>query len=164
MEIWLLRHAVAEDRSTSGRDADRTLTEDGHRRARGLARGLAALEPGIALILCSPYARARQTAEPVARALKLSSSLRETRALEPERDPDDVLAEVRSEGVESVLLVGHEPHMGALLGRLVAGRPGLAMPMKKAALARLSWEGSGRATLRALLPARVLELVGSSER
>ncbi len=161
MEIWLLRHAVAEDRSASGRDADRTLTEDGHRRARDVGRGLAALEPGIELVLCSPYVRARQTAEPVARALKLSSKLRQTRALEPERDPDDVLAEIRSEGVESVLLVGHEPHMGALLGRLVGGRADLAMPMKKAALARLSWEGSGRATLKALLPARVLALVAS---
>jgi phosphohistidine phosphatase len=163
MEIWLLRHAAAEDRSASGRDADRTLTEDGHKRSRDVARGLAALEPGIELVLCSPFARARQTAEPVARALKLSSKLRETRSLEPERDPDEVLGEIRSEGAGSVLLVGHEPHMGALLGRLVAGRAGLAIPMKKAALARLSWEGSGPATLRALLPARVLARVGSSE-
>jgi phosphohistidine phosphatase len=163
MEIWLLRHAVAEDRSVSGRDPDRTLTEDGHRRARDVARGLAALEPGIELVLCSPYARARQTAEPVARALKLTAKLRETRALEPERDPDDVLVEIREAGVESVLLVGHEPHMGALLGRLVAGRPGLVIPMKKAALARLSWEGSGQATLRALLPARVMGRITSED-
>jgi phosphohistidine phosphatase len=163
MEIWLLRHAVAEDRSATGRDADRTLTEDGHKRAREVARGLAALEPGIELVLTSPFARARQTAEPAARALKLLARLRETSALEPDADPDDVLAEIRSEKIESVLLVGHEPHMGALLGRLVAGRPGLAMPMKKAAVARLSWEGSGAATLRALLPARVLALVASSE-
>jgi phosphohistidine phosphatase len=149
MEIWLLRHAVAEERSGTGRDSDRTLTEDGHRRAREVGRGLAALEPGIELILCSPYARARQTAEPVARALKLTGKLRETRALEPERDPDDVLAELRAEGVASVLLV--------------AGRPGLVIPMKKAALARLTWEGSGPAALRALLPARVMGRVASSE-
>jgi phosphohistidine phosphatase len=163
MEIWLLRHAAAEDRSASGRDADRTLTEDGRRRAREVARGLAALEPGIELVLTSPFARARQTAEPVARALKLSGGLKETAALEPDADPDDILAEVRAEKVESVLLVGHEPHLGALLGRLVAGRPGLHIPMKKAALARLDWEGSGAATLRALLPARVLGRVGVSD-
>ncbi len=162
MEIWLLRHAAAEDRSASGRDADRTLTEDGHKRAREVAKGLAALEPGIELVLTSPYARARQTAEPAARALGLSSKLRETRALEPESDPDDILAELKSEGVGSVLLVGHEPHMGGLLGRLVAGRPGLVIPMKKAAVARLEWSGSGPAALRALLPARVLSRVGAA--
>jgi phosphohistidine phosphatase len=162
MDIWLLRHAVAEERSGSGRDADRTLTEDGHKRARDVARGLAALEPGIELVLTSPFARARQTAEPAARALKLGGQLRETASLEPDRDPDEILAEIRSEKVESVLLVGHEPHLGALLGRLVAGRPGLAIPMKKAAVARLSWTGSGAATLRAILPARVLALVAST--
>lgn len=162
MEIWLLRHAAAEERASSGRDADRTLTEDGHKRAREVARGLAALEPGIELVLTSPYARARQTAEPAARALKLGGTLRETAALEPDRDPDEILDEVRSEKAGSVLLVGHEPHMGALLGRLVFGRAGHAIPMKKAALARVSWEGSGAGSLRALLPPKVLALLGSA--
>jgi phosphohistidine phosphatase len=164
MEIWLLRHAAAEDRSSSGRDGDRTLTEDGHKRAREVARGLAALEPGIELVLTSPFARARQTAEPAARALELSDRLKETAALEPDRDPDDILGEVREENVESVLLVGHEPHLGALLGRLVFGRPGgPSIPMKKAAVARLEWTGSGAALLKALLPARILGRIGSAE-
>ncbi len=163
MEIWLLRHAAAEDRSSSGRDADRTLTEDGHRRARDVARGLAALEPGIELILTSPFARARQTAEPAARALRLTAKLRETPALEPARDPQEILEEIRGEGADSVLLVGHEPHLGELLGRLVAGRGGLAIPMKKAAVARLSWEGSGPAALRALLPPKILAAIASSD-
>src|SRR5262249_12819647 len=163
MEIWLLRHAAAEDRSSSGRDSDRTLTEDGHKRAREVARGLAALEPGIELVLTSPYARARQTAEPAARALKLGARLRETAALEPDRDPEDVLGEVRAEKAGSVLLVGHEPHLRALLGRLVAGRPGLTIPMKKASVARLSWEGSGAASLRALLPPKVLAVIAAAE-
>jgi phosphohistidine phosphatase len=161
MEIWLLRHASAEDRADSGKDADRTLTEDGHKRAREVARGLAELEPGIELVLTSPYARARQTAEPVARALRLADQLRETQGLEPSSDPEEILEEVRAEKVEAILLVGHEPHLGALLGRLVAGRPGLEIPMRKAAVARLSWPGSGAATLRALLPSKVLARLGS---
>ncbi len=163
MEIWLLRHATAEERSDSGKDPDRTLTEDGHKRAREVARGLAELETGIELVLTSPYARARQTAEPVVRALKLTDRIRETQALEPESDPEEILEEVRAEKVEAILLVGHEPHLGALLGRLVAGRPGLEIPMRKAAAARLSWSGSGAATLRALLPSKVLARLGSGK-
>jgi phosphohistidine phosphatase len=163
MEIWLLRHAAAEDRAESGRDADRTLTEDGHKRARDVARGLAELEPGIELILTSPYARARQTAEPAARALHLAGKIRETQALEPSSDPQEILDELRAEKAESVLLVGHEPHMGALLGRLVSGAPGLEVPMKKASVARLTWTGSGAASLRALLPSKVLARLGSRD-
>jgi len=162
MEIWLLRHAAAEDHSASGRDADRTLTEDGHRRARDVGRGLAKLEPEIAVVLTSPYARARQTAEAAAHALRFDGKVRETRSLEPDADPDDVLGELREEGVGSALLVGHEPHLGALLGRLVAGRPGLPIPMKKAAVARVSWGGSGAGELRALLPPKVLAKLGNS--
>jgi phosphohistidine phosphatase len=160
MEIWLLRHAAAEDRAPSGRDADRTLTEDGHRRARDVGKGLAAMEPEIALVLTSPYARARQTAEAAARALRLDGKVRETSALEPHADPAEVLGELLEEGVESVLLVGHEPHMGALLGRLVAGGPGLEIPMKKAAVARVVWDGSGPGELRAVLPPKVLAKLG----
>ena len=162
MEIWLLRHAVAEDHAESGSDADRTLTEDGHKRARDVARGLAALDPGIELVLTSPYARARQTAEPAARALRLAGKLRETQALEPSSDPQEILDEIRGEKAEGVLLVGHEPHLGTLLGRLVSGGPGLEIPMKKAAVARLTWSGSGAATLRALLPAKVLGRLGAA--
>ena len=159
MDIWLLRHAVAEEVSSTGRDADRALTADGLRRAEKVARGLAALEPTIDLVLTSPYRRARQTAEPVARALGLERSLRETRALEPGRDPREILDEVRAEEAEGVLLVGHEPHLGALLGILAAeGR--MSLPLKKAAAAWVELEdGAGAGVLKALLPARVLERI-----
>jgi len=164
MEIRLLRHAAAEEKSTSGKDADRALTTEGERRARGVARGLAWLEPGIDRIVASPYRRARQTAEPAARELHLEESLTESRALEPGRDPEEILEEIRAEGGKGVLLVGHEPHLGALLGRLVAGRPLLTLPLRKAAVARLDWDGRGPAGLRALLPARILEKLGDTRR
>ena len=148
---------MAEERSASGRDSDRELTPDGLRRAERVARGLAALEPSIELVLTSPYPRARQTAEPAARSLGLARNLRETRALEPGRDPSEILEEVRAEEVAGVLLVGHEPHLGALLGILVAeGR--VQLPLKKAAAAWVAFE-DGAGTLKALLPARVLERI-----
>ena len=101
MDIWLLRHAMAEERSGSGRDADRELTPDGLRRAERVARGLAALSPDIEAVWTSPYRRARQTAEPAAQALGLESKLSETRALEPDRDPAVVL-----EGEEAAAELG----------------------------------------------------------
>ncbi len=113
-------------------------------------------------MLTSPYARARQTAEPVVRALRLEGP-RETQALEPSSDPEEILEEVRAEKVDAILLVGHEPHLGALLGRLVNGRPGLEIPMRKAAVARLTWSGSGAASLRALLPGKVLARLGAAK-
>ncbi len=157
MDIWLLRHAAAEERSASGRDADRELTADGARRAERVARGLAALKPRIELVLTSPYRRARQTAEPAARVLGLEASLRETRALEPNRDVAEILEELEAEERRAVLLVGHQPFLGTLLGLLVGGE-GLELPLKKAAVACVEREGR-QGTLKALLPPRVLERI-----
>lgn len=156
MDIWLLRHATAEDRSATGRDADRELTPDGLRRAQRVARGLAALEPGIEMVLTSPFRRARQTAEAAARALALERRLSLSGALEPQTDPDDILEEIAAHGSGCVLLVGHEPHLGELLGRLVGS--GVALPLRKAAVAWVEREGRA-GTLRALLPAPILERI-----
>ena len=158
MEIWLLRHAAAEDRADSGRDSDRALTPEGTERARAVALGLAALEPGILRVITSPYRRARQTADAAAAALGLPGSVSESRALEPENDPQEILREV-SAGSGDVLLVGHQPHLGSLLGLLVGGER-VEIPMKKAAVARVTLTGRWSGTLRALLPPRLLEKLG----
>lgn len=156
VDIWLLRHAVAEERAPSGRDPDRELTPEGLQRARAVARGLAALGPGIVRIVSSPYRRALQTAEPAARALGIEVS--ESHALEPESDPGEILREIQA-GEGHVLLVGHQPHLGSLLGLLVAGG-GIEIPMKKASVARVTLDGHRSGRLRAYLPAAVLERLG----
>ena len=156
----MLRHAEAEERSASGQDEDRGLTAAGLEQAKTVARGIAALAPSIAVVLTSPYLRARQTAEPVAEALGLSGA-RFSRALEPGSDPEAVLSELEEAGEESVLLVGHAPSLGRLLGRLVTGSPDGDIPLSKAGAAWVSFEGlERRGRLRAFLPARVLERLG----
>src|SRR5437870_3949081 len=62
MDVWILRHAKAEESAASGRDEDRALTRGGTRRAAAVARGLAALEPEIEAILTPPYPPAREAA------------------------------------------------------------------------------------------------------
>ena len=155
MDIWLLRHAEAEDRAASGRDADRTLTPAGLRRAQAVARGLALLEPSIARVVSSPYLRARQTADAAARALGIAE-IAESRGLEPEAEPEEILNEL-GEASGDVLLVGHQPHLGALLGRLVAGDA--EIPLQKAGIARVTMAGRWSGRLRAYLPPNVLELL-----
>jgi phosphohistidine phosphatase len=161
MELWLLRHAEAEDRTASGKDEDRGLTADGLLQAKSVARGLAALEPGITLILTSPYRRARQTAARAAEALRPSGGVRESRALAPGNEPAAVLAELSDLKEESALLVGHAPLLGFLLGRLVTGEPRREIPLSKTGAAWISWQGvEHRGRLRAFLPPRVLERLG----
>jgi phosphohistidine phosphatase len=162
VDVWLMRHAAARDRAPSGRDEDRELTAEGRTRAEAVARGLAVLSPPIAVVLSSPLARARETAEPCARALHLGSA-RETSALVPGSDPSLVAAELARGGWSSVLLVGHQPLLGSLLGLLVFGDESREIPLRKAQLARVTWQPGTAGTLEALLPPELVELLGSGE-
>jgi len=155
VDIWLLRHAAAENEARSGRDADRALTADGLARAEAVARGLALLRPSISRVLSSPYLRARQTAGPAARALGLTE-VTPSRALEPEAEPEEILNELAGSDGDA-LLVGHQPHLGSLLGRLIGGEA--EIPLNKAGVAQVTLTGRWSGTLRAYLPAKVLELL-----
>lgn len=160
MILHVLRHAEAEEVSPSGRDADRRLTDDGRRRMKAIAKAIAKLDAGYDAILVSPLVRSRQTAEPVAEACGFRKALVETRALLPNADPVEVLNEVARGKAASVLVVGHQPHLGRLLGLLLTGRADLEVPMKKAALAAFETGADpslGRAELKFYLPPKILE-------
>lgn len=160
MKIHLLRHAEAEDTSPSGRDADRRLTGLGKKRMRLVARAIAKLSPCYDAVLVSPLVRSRQTAEPVAQACGFRKALVETRSLLPNSDPEEILVELQRIGAGSVLLVGHQPHFGRLLGRLVTGRRDVEIPLKKGGLAEVEIDGDpsiARAELKWLLSPRLLE-------
>ncbi len=160
MLLHLLRHAEAEALSPSGLDADRALTDAGAKRMKAVGRAIARMEPDFDAVLVSPLLRARQTAEAVVSACRYRGEVRVTEALLPGADPAVLLEELEDGGFTSVLVVGHEPHLGRLFGRLVSGRKETEVPMKKASLAVFEIHahlGPDRADLRSYLPARLLE-------
>ena len=160
MDVWLLRHAEAEDRAPSGRDEDRDLTPGGLATATAVGRGLAALSPPIAIILTSPFSRTRQTAEACATALGLESP-HPFAALLPGTDPARAADELARGGWPSVLVVGHQPLLGALVGLLVFGDARHEIPLRIGAIARVSWTPGGSGRLEGFLPPEVLGMLGS---
>lgn len=158
MLLHLLRHAEAEAAALV--DDERRLTEAGRKRMKSVARAIASMKPGYRLVLVSPLVRARETAEAVIAACGYRGEVVVTEALRPGAPPRDVLEELARLSPGSALLVGHLPHLGRLMGRLLAGRDGLEVPMKKAALAVFETgpdPSAGRAELQLYLPARILE-------
>ena len=70
MKVYFLRHGKAENRSEwRGRDADRPLTPEGEEALRRECKVLLDLDLALDLIVTSPLARARRTAEIVAEDL-----------------------------------------------------------------------------------------------
>jgi phosphohistidine phosphatase len=161
MKLLLLRHAAAMPRGTPGvGDDERPLTASGKAAFRVAARGLALIARRPDVVLTSPLARARATAEIAARAFKRIVPTLEP-ALADESVNGIVIALKAYPLSATIALVGHEPQLSALLARTLAvpqperlafqkgGAALLDLPDGPAASGRLVWFLSPR-VLRAL--------------
>ena len=162
MDLWLIRHAIAQEDSPAGDDARRALTPEGRERfARGV-RGLARVGARFDLVLHSPLLRAQETAdllEPLC-----TGEMAVTSALA--RAPDEALfADIAG---SSVALVGHEPWLSQTLAWLVFGwrvyeeDPSIAIvELKKGSAAKLVGDPKpGAMRLAALYPPAALRALG----
>ena len=135
MEIFILRHGVADEPQIGQPDSERALTADGRKKLRNVLRTAAAAGVTPSLILTSPYKRALQTAQIAAEIFGYKGELLRTKALEPSSSPKAVWDEVRVHKDEaSILLAGHEPLFSRLTAYLL-GSPNLQVEFKKGAVA-----------------------------
>jgi phosphohistidine phosphatase len=133
MQIYLLRHGVAESQSTTGADADRELTDEGRQKVREVMKAAARAGVAPSLVISSPYRRAASTARIAVEVLGSKSDFLRSNALTPDRDPEAVWEEIRVHRHETaVLLVGHEP-LFSELGAYLLGAPELHIDFKKGA-------------------------------
>ncbi|MEP6894232.1 MAG: phosphohistidine phosphatase SixA [Chloroflexota bacterium] len=162
MKIYLIRHSNAVDPGTPGYEDDSTrpLTEKGHDKMKTIASALKALNIKPDLIVSSPYVRARQTAEILAKVLKYKQELAFSDTLVPMGNADNIIGEINEKySVDELVLVGHEPCLSGLIGALTAGNPDLAFNLKKGGVCCLSSDDlhtERKAVLEWLLTPKIL--------
>lgn len=135
MRLYLLRHGRAEEFDFDRPDRERKLTEEGIAEMEAEAEALRRLQIGLDRIVSSPYPRAFQTAEIVARALGISDSLQvDARLASGCRfgQIQEVVAE--HSDARRLMLVGHNPDLSLTAGRLVGGAE---LELKKGGLIRI---------------------------
>jgi len=165
MDIILFRHGPAGSRDPARwpDDSLRPLTSDGEEKTRRAAQGLARVLPEVDVILTSPLVRAEQTAQALLAATDGQAKLETFDALAPGGAARELLARLGKLDEGSVaVLVGHEPNLGELAGRLVLGGRA-SLPLKKAGACCLRFEGTaraGEAELLWLLPPKQLRKLG----
>ena len=140
MEIYILRHGIAVERGTRGysKDGDRPLTKEGEEKMQQIAQILVGMDPHIDLILSSPFVRAKQTAEIVAKALDEEVTF--TDHLKPDSSPKELIAEINDEKPQRVMLVGHEPDLSQFVSLLITGSTDATIELKKGGLCKLTTE------------------------
>ena len=90
MILYLVRHGIAIDREDPKcpAEAERYLTEEGLKKTRDVARGVASFVEKPDLFFSSPYVRAMQTAEIFCAALEFpKQKIRRTNFLLPGSEP-----------------------------------------------------------------------------
>ena len=151
MELYLLRHGIAESRAISGRDADRRLTAGGAAELRLMLKRALGTGAQPEVILSSPYRRTLQTAEIASSVFSYAGEIVPASALMPESHPSAVWTEIGCfPEAKSILLVTHEPLVSELLSWLLGtSRVGAGFP--PAGIARVDLEGPPPGRLKYML-------------
>lgn len=145
MELILMRHGRAEERVEFARgghldDGLRPLTEPGRKRLRRALPGLQRAIPRLELLVTSPLLRARQTATVIQEAFALP--LTELAALSPGEGREEITSWLGKQQAEVVMLVGHEPELGALASWYLTGSEESFLPLKKGGICWLHFDGN----------------------
>ena len=139
MDIYVLRHGDAEEQETGLADRDRKLTAKGKRDLKAVLRVARAAEVAPDVILASPLRRAQETAAIAAEILGCKQIF-ETRNLLPGASPEQIWKEIGTDyKVETILLAGHLPHLGSLIGLLLEAA--IMVDLKKGSLVRIETNG-----------------------
>ncbi|CAN5352603.1 phosphohistidine phosphatase SixA [soil metagenome] len=163
MDLYLVRHAIAEPRDSARwpDDSERPLTAAGIERFRAAARGLRRLGVEVDAVLASPYVRARHTAELLTKEAAWPSP-EECRELEPSTHRNEGLDALRDRQESALALVGHQPLLSELASLLLAGDGRLLrLELKKGAAMCLRFDGSAEAGAAALRWSVSPKLLGS---
>lgn len=145
IELYIIRHGLAGQHGDYANDEERPLTGEGIHRTRKVAKRLYDLNIRFDLILTSPLARARQTAE-ILQTYKLSSQLEESRMLAPGGDLSvwlSWLQQWRQTGSTCLVIVGHEPDLSEWTETLVWGESRHNLILKKAGVIGLLLPDTG---------------------
>jgi len=134
-ELYLMRHGPAGQRGGLGPHVDdglRTLTDVGRKKMVRVAQGLRKLPARIDWVITSPLARAKETAEIVAKVVAPNAPLTECEALAPGGSLQGLLSLLAQHADRTrVLLVGHEPDLSLLAGHLMGAGAKANLGFKK---------------------------------
>jgi len=145
MDLIILRHGEAGKSTTSAaRDAERSLTVSGREEVERAARGLGSLGVKPDYAVTSPLKRARETATIAVKELKREGLLEVWEELSPEAETAALYRRLSKLKQDStVLLVGHEPYLSAMVGELTAGTRDARISLKKAGAAKVEVRSFG---------------------
>jgi phosphohistidine phosphatase len=157
MQLYVIRHGIAEDPTPGSADGQRALTGDGVKRMKRGVRGMRELGWSFDRILSSPWQRAVETAELLHPLCDADPIVTDLLTQSPRSELLAMIAE--NMGGDRIAVVGHEPWLGELVAWLAFGdtRHGDALKLKKGGVTVLTGSAiPGGMEIVALVPPKLL--------
>lgn len=156
--IVLLRHGIAEEPSADKKDEERSLTAEGNKRMKQIARGLAELLPKVQKIYSSPLLRCVQTSLWVSKGYRSRAAVTTLDVLAPGAKTKDAVEALRALTDPRIVVVGHEPNLTDTL-RALTGIRASNLELKKGGCYAVRLAADGRGTLEWMLTPRIFRKV-----
>ncbi len=135
-----MRHGEAGNRTAIPvKDAERSLTVAGRKELEEIAASMLSQGMRFDRILASPLKRAYETAAIVAKTFKTLRLLEQWNELRPEASRPDLYRKLSKLKQDSeILLVGHEPYLGTMIGEMISGNGNSHITLKKGGVRRVA--------------------------
>lgn len=164
MDIYILRHGKAEERSSNIKsDTKRNLTVTGIKELEEIVRGIKNFGISFDYVISSPLVRAIQTAEIAAKYLfDKKKKITIWDELKPESSVSETQKKITNFSPSAkILLVGHEPHLSSLITSMISDDSDVNISLKKGGFAHIRGNISKSkiiGSLRSLLTPKQLKL------
>lgn len=140
MNLYLIRHGIAETISPSKPDSKRELTAEGKEVLRKAAEGWKKIIKSFDIIVSSPYIRAVQTAEIIASVFNYKEKIIADKSIASGHNPEHLLEFLKQFNKKEIAIVGHEPDMSRGLSFLVSSS-GMYTEFDRGCIAKINFEG-----------------------
>ena len=157
MDLFLVRHGKAA-RPTIAEPSDyvRPLTARGRDEMHDIGRALQRMNIQPDILATSPLLRTVQTADIISEYIE--ADVNEWETLRPESSAIDTITLMKSYIVDSIMIVGHNPHLIEVVSYLISDGAAI-LAFKKGGLACVRIDESGFGILRYLLTPKQLVMM-----
>lgn len=154
MNLYLIRHSIAENISIDKKDFDRELTSEGKSVIAKTSQAWKNYINQLDIVLSSPLTRAVQTAEIISSNLQTNQNLIKDNNLGTGSRTSDLIELLNSLEYENVAVVGHQPDLSIHVNNF-CGTGSFNLVFPPAALAKIEFDNSikyGRGKLVYFIP------------
>jgi phosphohistidine phosphatase len=143
LNIYLVRHGTAENKTKLGKDFDRNLVDEGKDEMRKTAMNLKKLVPSIDFIISSPLNRAVQSAEIIKKEFDFDKEIILEEKLSPGSKTENLIEIANQLEAEDIMFVCHEPDISVHISNLISSS-GIKVYFKRGAMVSIYFDGKVR--------------------